>query len=154
MNKNMIYVAVLAALCVLAGVVVGAGIAKRANLPWRCQERPNFSERAERFMRRGPGERDGKGLLEMLVKKLGLTKDQQVKVNEVLEKTRQEIDEVGKNVRNTIIEIKEKGDREIMEVLTLEQQQKFKALIDEFKKRCDQGTRERCHGPMGGKHGE
>jgi len=161
MNKNMVYVAVLAVLCVLSGVVVGAGVAKKAGLPWPCPERPNFSERAESFMRqgpgerpfmkhvrKGPGERGGGGLLEILASEIDLTKDQQVKVKEVLEKTRQEIDEVGKDVRNAITEIKEKGDKQIMDILNPEQQQKFKTLLDDFKKRHNPDMRERRRGPM------
>ncbi|MDD5173608.1 MAG: hypothetical protein PHV48_02135 [Candidatus Omnitrophica bacterium] len=167
MNKNMIYVAALSVLCVLAGVVVGAGIAKRASLPWPCPERPNFSERAESFMRQGPGEpgdrhfmkhgpkrhrdRGGEGLLDMLITKLDLNRDQQAKVKEVLEKARREIDEVGKDVRSTITDIKEKSDKQIMDMLTTGQQQKFKALLEEFKKRYDPDVSERDCGPMRGR---
>lgn len=166
MNKNMVYVAVLACLCVLAGVVVGAVIVKKASSPWPCPERPNFSERAESFMRHGPGEwgekhfgRPGHGmrgkagggehLLDMLITKLDLNKDQQVKVKAILEKARQEIDQVGKNVRRAITEIKEKGDKDIMDILTSEQQEKFKALLEEFKaKKHGHNAPEKACGPM------
>jgi len=164
MNKNMVYVALLAVLCVLAGVVVGAGITKRAALPWPCPGKPNFSERAELFMGHGPkgggekhfmrhGQKDmgGKkdnGPLEMLITKLELTENQQGKVKGVLEKMRREIDEVGKNVRSSITEIKEKGDKQIMDMLTTEQQQKFKALLDEFKEKRGFAGHGRDRGPM------
>lgn len=165
MNKNMVYVAVLAVLCVLAGVVVGAVIVKKASSPWPCSERPNFSERAESFMRHGSGEwggkrfgrhghkgpwmRGGEGLLDMFTTKLDLTKDQQVKVEKILGKARQEIDQVGKNVRRAITEIKEKGDKEIMDILTPEQQEKFKSLLEEFKARKHgPNAPEKACGPM------
>ncbi|MDD5691478.1 MAG: hypothetical protein PHC37_07295 [Candidatus Omnitrophica bacterium] len=136
MDKNVVYVAVFGVLCVLAGVLVGAGITKNRNLPWRGPERPDFSERAERFMRHGPRDtrerKTGVGPIKMLTVKLGLNAGQKAKIAEILENTRQEIDRVGKNIRSAIIEIKEKGDKQIMGVLTPQQQEEFKALQNEF----------------------
>jgi Spy/CpxP family protein refolding chaperone len=164
MNKNMVYVVILAVSCTLAGVVVGAGIAKKTNLPWPCPGRPSFTDRAESFMQHGPrGMRDGhfgkhgprgfqdnggKEIFKMLSDKLSLNNDQQAKVREVLEKTRQEIDKVGKDVRDAMAEIKEKSDKQIMEVLNVEQQKKFKILIDEFKKKCGLDFSKERRGPM------
>jgi Spy/CpxP family protein refolding chaperone len=132
MNKNAVYLSVFAALCVLAGVLVGASITKRPNLPWPGPQGPDFRERAERFMGYGQREpqdrRGGGGPIEMLTAKLGLSAKQQAKVTEILEKRRQEIDELGKNVRSAIAEIREKGDKLIMDILTPQQQEKFKAL--------------------------
>jgi len=148
MNKNITYVVLLALLCTLAGVVVGAGIVQKTNLPRRCHGKQGFSERAEAFMKHGPrgyGEKhlmrdgfkkDGGGLLDMLSDELDLNKDQQAKVKEVLEKARQEIDVIGKNVRSAITEVKDRGDKEIMKILSPEQQKKFNALLEEFKKKC------------------
>ncbi|MFA5090001.1 MAG: hypothetical protein WC510_03055 [Candidatus Omnitrophota bacterium] len=152
MNKNAVYLAVFAALCVLTGVLVGANITKRSNLPWSGPERPGFRERAERFMGyrpRGPGERmGGGGPIEMLTAKLGLSVEQKAKVTDILEKTRQEIDEVGKNIRSSIDQIKEKSDKQIMSILTPEQQEKFKALQKEFSKGCGPKGPGEKYGPM------
>ena len=161
MNKNAVYLAIFAALCVLAGVLVGAAITKRPHMPWHGgpQGKPNFAERAERFMgygprdsgrepRRVPGNiKNDNGPIERLTVKLGLNAEQKTKVTEILENTRQQIDEVGKNVRNSITEIREKGDKLIMDVLTPQQQEKFKALQKEF---------EGCRGPRGpeGEYGQ
>ncbi|OGX24586.1 MAG: hypothetical protein A2Y03_10210 [Omnitrophica WOR_2 bacterium GWF2_38_59] len=139
MNKNEMYIAVFGVLCVLAGVIVGVGIAKKLNLPWSPgPQGPHFAERAEHFMgysQKGPKDkRYGGGPLEMLSDRLSLNAEQKTKVSEILEKTRQEIDEVGKNVRNTIDEVREKSDKQIMDILTPQQQEKFKALQEEFKK--------------------
>lgn len=138
MNKNTVYLAVFVVLCVLAGVLVGASITRRPNLPWPGPERPSFRERAERFMGYGPRQprerRGGDSPIEMLTIKLNLSQEQKAKVTEILEKTRQEIDEVGENVRSAIAEIKEKSNRQIMAILTPQQQEKFKALQKEFEK--------------------
>lgn len=139
MDKNVVYVAVFGVLCVLAGVLVGAGIAKKAGLPWPGpSERRHFAEKAERFMGYGPREpgerRGGDGSIEMLTTKLNLSGEQKARVTEILEKTRQEIDKLGKNIRSAIAELKEKDDKQIMDILTPQQQEKFKALIEEFKR--------------------
>lgn len=140
MNKNVVYVAVFAVLCVLAGVLVGAGIAKKAKLHGPYSERLSFAQKAEHFMGRGQrwhgAKKGGAGRLEMLTDKLGLSKEQKTKIKDILEKTRQEIDAVGKNIRSAIVEIKDKTDKQIMDILTSEQQEKFKALQKEFKRGC------------------
>ena len=144
-------------LCVLAGVVVGAGIAKKVSLPYFSPERPSFSERAERFMwhrqkdLRGKLER-GKGrLFTMLTTKLELDQDQQVKVKEIIEQKRQEIGKVGEDVRNAIDSIKKKGDQQIMDVLNPQQQEKFRELLEKFEERRKQRKLGGDHGP-GMKH--
>ncbi|MFA5144467.1 MAG: hypothetical protein WC723_00445 [Candidatus Omnitrophota bacterium] len=140
MNKNTVYLAVFGVLCVLAGVLVGAGVANKRGLPCLGLGRPRFAEKAERFMGYGPrqhGERAGRGsLIDMLSVKLDLNGEQRAKVAEILEKARQDIEEVGKSIRGTMAEIKNKGDNQIMSILTPQQQEKFKALLSEFKKGC------------------
>jgi len=154
MNKNTVYLAIFAALCVLTGVLVGASITRKARLPWYGPGGPNFAERAERFMGHGPKEfgesRGPNGLVEMLAVRLGLSTEQKVKVTEILEKKRQEIEEIGKNLRNAITAIKEGGDRQIMRVLTISQQEKFKALQKEFERGCGMKGQGEGRGPMGG----
>ena len=150
MNRDVLYVAILTVLCVLLGVLVGAGITKKANLPWPYPERLNFAERAEHFMgmgpkgpcERGPGERRGEGLFKMLAGRLDLNQEQQGKVKEILDNTRQEIDKVGESVRGAINGIKEKSDKEIMDILNPQQQEKFKTLLKELDLK---------HGPEGPK---
>jgi hypothetical protein len=137
-DKNVTSVAVFGVLCVLAGVIVGAGIAEKADLPWPPgPHRMHFAERAEFFMGygpKGPGGKRGDILLELLSDRLVLNTEQRMKVDVILEKTRQEIDSVGKDVRASIERIREKGDEQIMSILTPQQQEKFKALQEEFKK--------------------
>jgi len=139
MNKNALYLAIFGVLCALAGVLVGTNITKRPNMPWHGPQRPDFAEKAERFMGYGPrhpGERRDGGPIEMLSVRLNLSEEQRAKVTKILEKSRQEIESIGKNIRNAITEIKEKGDKQIMGILTPQQQEKFKALQKEFEKRC------------------
>jgi hypothetical protein len=152
MDRNVVYVSVFGVLCVLAGVLVGAGISRNAGFPCRGTEMPNFRERAERFMGYGPEETMGKKRhakpIEVISEKLGLNPEQKAKVSEILENTRQKIDEVGKGVRSAILEIKERGDKQIMEILNPQQQEKFK----EFQKEMERHFKFRRH--RGGPEGE
>lgn len=147
MDKNALSLAVFAVLCVLAGVLMGNIITKRPDFYCHGPKMHDFTRRAEHFMGYGPGEcgwKRDRGPLEMLTATLELNADQKIKVTEILEKTRQEIDSIGKEVRESIASIKEKSDTQIMAVLNPGQQEKFKALQKEFKRNCG---RRPC-GPM------
>jgi len=155
MNRNALYLAIFGILCVLAGVVVGAGVTNKVALPGGGPGRMDFIQKAERFMGhkpRGFGRmRGGGGLAEMLTVRLDLSAGQEVKVREILDRARQEIDEIGKNIRSAINGVKEKSDKQIMGILTPQQQEKFKALLKEFKGRCGSPKEPRAghrHGPM------
>jgi len=143
MNKNAIYLAVFAVLCVLAGVLVGAAITRQTPMPFGDPGRPDFRARAEHFMgmrperpQHGGKKRNGDHFIKMLITKLELNEEQKVQVKNIVEKTRTEIDAVGKNIRTSMTMIREQGDREIMAILTPEQQKKFKNLQDELKRSC------------------
>ncbi|HNW39581.1 MAG TPA: hypothetical protein PL125_02830 [Candidatus Omnitrophota bacterium] len=140
MNRNALYLAIFAVLCVLAGVLMGASITKWSNLPGPGRDKPDFRKKAEYFMGYGSKERKDRksgGPIEMLAAKLELSTDQKVKITGILEKSRQEIDQVGDGVRNAITQIKEKGDQEIMAMLNPKQQEKFKDLLAELKRKHD-----------------
>lgn len=138
MNKNTLYLAVFTVLCVLAGVLVGATITRKPDFSRRNSEIGGFREKAERFMKYGKehsrGEKGSNFLSGMLASKLGLNDEQKAKVDGIMENARKEIDELGKTLRSSISDIKEKGDNQIMEILTPEQQEKFRALKSEFEK--------------------
>lgn len=142
MNRSAVYVAVFAVLCVLAGVLVGAGIVKKVACPgFGPPGGPNFAMRAERFMGRGPGGRfGGSNPVEMLADRLDLDKEQAAEVEKILEESRREIDKLGEDVRYTIDKIKNEGDERIMKILDPEQQEKFTKLLEEMRGRgCPQG---------------
>ncbi|MDD4294433.1 MAG: hypothetical protein PHP69_02845 [Candidatus Omnitrophica bacterium] len=207
MNKNGLYFAIFSVLCVLVGIVVGAGISRIA--PFSCQEirnkHPEFMRRTERFMWKGHGDDAGmlkygdidrharhdrvgeksdmmasgpgnmdvmKGnmsdrrmfndknpeefkekLFDMFVTELSLTDEQQVKVKDILDNTRREIDKIGENVRESIMEIKEKADNEIMSRLTSDQQSKFKELLDKMEKKRREMEKNGGFGMMDGRPG-
>jgi Spy/CpxP family protein refolding chaperone len=87
-------------------------------------------------LRRSADKMGGGGFAEMLTVKLNLNAEQRTKVTEILENTRLKIDEVGKNVRSAIAEVREKADKQIMDILTPQQQEKFKALQKRFERGC------------------
>ena len=147
MDKNALYLAVFAVLCVLLGVLVGANITKRSFPPFPGPGSMEFRDRAEHFMGfppHGSGRMMGKGPIEMFTMTLDLNSDQQEEISKILENTRQRIDDVGQNARNSLDQIRGETDKEIMSILTPEQQRKF----NEIKKKFGKGAGLR--GPMGG----
>jgi len=147
MDKNALYLAVFAVLCVLLGVLVGANITKRSFPPFPGPGRMEFRERAEHFMGfppHGSGGMMGKGPIELFTMTLDLNSNQQTEISKILENTRQKIDDVGQNARNSLDQIREETDKQVRIILTPEQQRKF----DEIKKKFGKGLAPR--GPMGG----
>ncbi len=135
MNKNILYIAVFGVLCVMVGMLAGVTIAGRGRMMRPVMERPGFGRGPAGFM--GHGLRQGSdgrrnGPVEMLSARLKLNKEQQEKVARILEDTRKEIERTGRNIRNSIIDIREKADKQIMGILTPPQQEEFKVLQEEF----------------------
>ena len=85
----------------------------------------------------------------MLSDRLELDDGQKIKVKEILEKTRQEIDKIGESVRGAINGVKEKSDKEIAGILTPVQQEKFTALLKEMEKKHAFHGKNKMRGPMG-----
>lgn len=139
MKKNLIYVAVFGILCVLAGVLIGVSMVRRAMPPVPRFDRMRFSQHAERVMGYRPGgpedARPGREPFEMLARKLNLNEEQKVKVKAIFENTRQELDNIRKSVRGNVDKIKEKTDSQIMEVLNDKQKEKFKEFLEEIGKK-------------------
>ncbi|MCK9595184.1 MAG: hypothetical protein PHH68_05110 [Candidatus Omnitrophica bacterium] len=133
MKKEVFYVAVFGVLCVLAGVLFGAGIVKRGSFP--VGHRPggaSFAERSERFAGKGLAAlraKKGRDILEKIAVDLALNVEQKERIKGILENSRQEIDKIGDNMRGSINEIREKSDKRIMAILDPEQQEKFKSLL-------------------------
>ena len=136
MNRNAVYLAVFAVLCVLAGVLVGASLTRGKYLPGHGFNRGDFRAKAEHFMGYSPaGHKEMKGgPLQLFTERLNLNAEQKIKVGQILEDTRQVIDKEGLGLRKKIIEIRENTDKRIMDLLTPQQQEKFKELIINFKK--------------------
>ncbi|MDD5504639.1 MAG: hypothetical protein PHV77_04930 [Candidatus Omnitrophica bacterium] len=143
MNKDIVYVSVFGVLCALAGVLVGAGITSRLDLGGHFPQKAGFSEKARRFMwqyqdkmPQAPDKREDR-LFAMLTTRLGLDRDQQIRVKVILDKTRRQIDAISRDVRSSILVVKDGSDKEIMDILTSQQQAEFRKLLKEFdRRRC------------------
>lgn len=158
MNKNTVYLAIFGVLCALAGVLAGAGIVKKASLPWQERKRPDFAERVGYFAgyeSKGRQEKEGPGrIFKKLTKELGLTKEQQAQAREILNQMRQEIDRIGTDVRGSIVEIREEGSKKILAILTPAQQEKFQAMLGKLRERRARDYPGRAGIPERGAHPE
>ncbi len=113
MKKEMMFISLFGILCVLAGVFVGAGIVKNLTL------NPPVAPEGALFL--------------LMEKKLNLSEEQKDKIKVILESMRHEIDMLGESVRGTIKDLKMKSDKEIMAVLTPDQQKSFEMLIKDMR---------------------
>ncbi|MFA5069197.1 MAG: hypothetical protein WC300_00150 [Candidatus Omnitrophota bacterium] len=141
MNKDIISVAVFGALCVIAGVLIGAGIAAKPDLVCRAPIRFESTQKAKQAMWQYPhgmrlaSKRGEDGLFMMLVTRLELSRDQQSQVTTILERTRQEISAIGQDTHAAIKAVKDRSDKEIMDILNPQQRAEFSRLLKEFGKR-------------------
>ncbi len=139
MNKSAVYLAVFAVLCVLAGVILGANITKDQGRP-RVRRQADFKRKPERMAGvqsmglRGKREDSS---VESLSGRLGLNPEQKDQVSKIFENARQDIENAGKDVRESIMQIKENTNRKILEVLDSVQKEKFQQLQEEVKSRID-----------------
>ena len=123
MERKTVFFALFSVLCALAGVFVGAGISMYPDFT------PNFEGRC--YMPQPQGQMKEEPLPERLLKKLYLNQEQQIAARDILRKARLEINKAEENIRNFSAGIREKGTGEIMAILTPEQQEKFKAMLQE-----------------------
>lgn len=139
MNKSAVYLAVFAVLCVLAGVILGVNITKDQGRP-RAFRQADFKRKPERMAGvqsmglRGKREDSS---VESLSGRLGLNPEQKDQVSKIFENARQDIENAGKDVRASIMQIKENTNRKILEVLDSVQKEKFQQLQEEVKSRID-----------------
>ncbi|MDD5613518.1 MAG: hypothetical protein PHQ54_00400 [Candidatus Omnitrophica bacterium] len=128
MNRNTAYFTVFGALCVLLGVLVGAGLAKNTMLSWPAPCRPFWRTKTEQLGgHSGEYSKDkyrGREFAEMLAVKLDLSPQQKDQITDILE-----------NTRLSISEIKERSNKQIMDILDAKQQEDFAALREKFKER-------------------
>jgi len=143
MNKSALYLAIFAVLCVLSGVLVGANITKHQKWPPREYQQADFKRKAQRMVGyesgRSSKDRRKRNPVETLSTKLGLSAEQKEKITKIFEEARQDIDNAGKDIRASIKQIKDKSDAKIMEVLDSVQQDKFKQLQEEIKRKIESG---------------
>ncbi len=132
MNKNSVYLAIFAVLCVLAGVFMGATVVANTRGSTDKMHRPGFAEKGQ--FAGGKWQKEGRSSDEFF-KSLNLNAEQQAKVKEIMEKTRGEMEKIGKDVRARINEIRQNRSKEIMGILNPEQQEKFKMLQERMEQR-------------------
>ena len=72
-------------------------------------------------------------IIDDLSRRLNLTDEQEVKIKEILEASRQQVKEIGEATKEKFIAIKEKTNAKIKEVLTPKQKEEFDNMLVEFR---------------------
>lgn len=115
-SKNRWQVRIAAAIIFVLGFVAGV-----------------FALNVYRGLARGGGHPANR--MEMLAERLELTEDQQVKVREIFNDTREQVRALRKESQPKFDEIRRQADGRLQTVLTPEQWQKFQSVRDEFRPR-------------------
>ena len=115
-SKNSWQVRIAAAIIFVLGFVAGV-----------------FALNVYRGLARGGGHPANR--MEMLAERLELTEDQQVKVREIFNDTREQVRALRKESQPKFDEIRRQADGRLQTVLTPEQWQKFQSVRDEFRPR-------------------
>jgi Spy/CpxP family protein refolding chaperone len=136
MNKSVVLVVILAVVSLSAGVLVGM------NIPARGMHTAGYPG----FHMKGKGARglhkfgEGKeraNILASISKRLSLSEEQKEKIKAILESSRQEVQQVGKDSMQQMAQIKQATNAKIREVLNSKQQEEFDKMIAEMKERLE-----------------
>lgn len=127
MSKTIVYVIALVVVSLIAGTLLGVVLSHR-RVP------PGYGQIPGR-----PGQGQGlgheRGPLERLSKILNLSADQKVKLTEILKESHQEVMQIQHKTKETFLEVKNKVDARIREILTPQQQEKFSKLESDLQQR-------------------
>lgn len=127
MNKTIVYVVAVVVVSLIAGVLLGLvlfhrqGVGEYGRIPGRFGH--------EQALRRNGGP------LEKLSKILNLSAEQKVKLAQILKDSRQEVMQIQDKTKEMFLEIKNKANVKIREILTAEQQAKFDKLKSDLQQK-------------------
>ncbi len=142
MKKTVLYVVVLVALSLGAGVVLGMGIGRKAGYARHLAFGKRFGQ--PRMEGRYP-EGLRRDALDVLSHKLNLSEEQIGKIKDILDASRAKVEASQKEALKNFTAIRESTNGKIKEVLTPKQQVEFDRLTFERKQR--EGLR-RPSGPL------
>ena len=132
MKKTIVYAVILSVVSVVLGIVAGVAIErgntiKHLSLPGRPPL--PFEKQSEPHKRQKPQD-----IFKRVSEELNLNQEQKEKVKQILDEARKKISLIGDKSREDLKAIRDESHGKIMEILTPEQQEKFKDIISQAKK--------------------
>lgn len=156
MKKGVIYIVILAIVCLVAGVVLGTFLEKRYMtnqfrhaIKERIQQRQKqmADPEVQKKFREDRQTKAKERILDRLNEELALSDEQVQEVKAIIESTEKEIHTLGEEIKTKFTEVREQGNEKILEILNPEQQEKFKTLVQEQEKRKQEWMQKRS-GPL------
>lgn len=152
MKKTVVYALILSAVSVAAGLTAG-GALERAKIKKHLdaiRPRQPFQQEMRRQGQAGGGPKE---IFQRLAKELNLDEGQKQEFKAILEKAREDISSITRDSREKLLIIRKESDGKILEILTPEQQEKFKKIAAEAQRNHPQAMRKFGQMP-GGRPGE
>jgi len=142
-KKTVLYVVILVALSLGAGVVLGMGIGRKAGYARHLAFGKRFVQPRSEGQYREHLRRD---MLDVLKHRLNLSEEQVGKIKDILDASRAKVEASQKEALKDFAAIRESTNAKIKEVLTPKQQVEFGRLTFERKQR--EGLRKPCGPPQ------
>lgn len=139
MKKTVVYALILSAVSVAAGLVAG-GALERAKIKKHLdviRPRQPFPQEMRRQAQGG----GPKEIFQRLAKELNLDEGQKQEFKAILENAREDISSITRDSREKLLIIRKESDGKILEILTPEQQEKFKKIAAEAQRNHPQAMR-------------
>ncbi len=139
MKKTVVYALILSAVSVTAGLVAG-GAMERAKIKKHLDairpHQPFPQEMRQQNQGGGPKE-----IFQRLAKELNLDEGQKQEFRAILEKAREDISSITRDSREKLLIIRKESDGRILEILTPQQQEKFKKIAADAQRNHPQAMR-------------
>lgn len=132
MKKTVVYAVILSAVSVVLGIVAGVAIERGNTIKHLVQfkQQPSSVEKGAKSLK----QHTSQDIFRRVAKELNLNKEQKEKVKQILDEARKKLSLTGDKSREEVKAIRDESNIKIMEILTPQQQEKFKNIITQAQK--------------------
>ncbi|HBU07933.1 MAG: hypothetical protein A2Y42_01130 [Omnitrophica WOR_2 bacterium GWB2_45_9] len=131
MKKTVVYAVILSVASIVLGLVAGVAIERGNTIKQLTLGRPELPFEKQREERKARKPQD---IFKRVSEELNLNPEQKERVKQILDEARKKISLTGEKSREDLKAIRDESHTKIMEILTPQQQEKFKDIISQAQK--------------------
>src|SRR3989338_4992578 len=132
MKKTVVYAVILSVVSIVMGIVAGVAIERGNTIKHLSQiGRPGLPPGEQPEQRKAQKPKD---IFKRVAEELNLNQEQKEKVKQILDEAHKKISLMGDKSREDLKAIRDESHAKIMEILTPQQQEKFKDIISQAQK--------------------
>lgn len=132
MKKTIVCAVVLSVVSIVMGIVAGVAIERGNTIKHLSQMgRPPLPPGEQAEQRKAQKPQD---IFKRIAEELNLDQEQKEKVKRILDETHKKISSIGDKSREDLMAVREESHARIMEILTPQQQEKFKEIVSQAQK--------------------